>query len=132
MILGALGWIAWHNGTAMAAENLKFWILANSIPSGIGAVLALAHPLTILAAVVAAPITSLIPVIGAGYVTAFVQAWVCPPRVRDLQTVADEATQLRSWWRNRLLRVLLAFVLPTLGSIIGTYLGGYKILSNLF
>jgi pheromone shutdown protein TraB len=52
--------------------------------------------------------------------------------VRDLQSVADEATKLRSWWRNRLLRVLLAFVLPTLGSILGTYLGGYEILSNLF
>jgi pheromone shutdown-related protein TraB len=132
VILGGLGMIAWKNGSAMAAENIKYWILANSIPSLIGAVLALAHPLTILAAALAAPITSLIPVIGAGYVTAFVQAWMCPPRVRDLQTVADEVSTARCWWSNRLLRVFLAFVLPSIGSIIGTYVGGYEILKNAF
>jgi len=132
VILGGLGWIAWKNGTAMAAENVKYWILANSIPCGIGALLALAHPLTFVAAVLAAPITSLIPVIGAGYVTAFVQAWVCPPRVRDLQNVADEVSRARCWWSNRLLRVFLAFLLPSLGSIVGTYVGGYEILKNVF
>jgi len=132
VILGGLGLIAWQNGAAMAAENVKYWILANSIPCGIGAVLAMAHPLTILAAVLAAPITSLIPVIGAGYVTAFVQAWVCPPRVRDLQNVAEEVSTARCWWSNRLLRVFLAFLLPSLGSILGTYIGGYEILKNVF
>jgi pheromone shutdown-related protein TraB len=132
VILGGLGFIAWQNGAAMAAENVKYWILANSIPCGIGALLAFAHPLTLLAAVLAAPITSLIPVIGAGYVTAFVQAWVCPPRVRDLQNVADEVSRARCWWSNRLLRVFLAFLLPSLGSILGTYIGGYEILKNVF
>jgi pheromone shutdown-related protein TraB len=132
VILGGLGFIAWKNGAAMAAENIKYWILANSIPCGIGALLALAHPLTFVAAVLAAPITSLIPVIGAGYVTAFVQAWVCPPRVRDLQNVAEEVSKMRCWWGNRLLRVFLAFLLPSFGSILGTYIGGYEILKNVF
>ena len=80
----------------------------------------------------AAPITSLTPVIGAGYVTAFVQAYLVPPRVRDFQTITVDAGSLPRWWRNRLLRVLLAFIFPTLGSLIGTYVGGYEILSNLF
>lgn len=131
VILGGLGIIGWKNGAAMAGRSLRYWILANSIPSGIGALLALAHPLTVLAAVIAAPITSLIPVIGAGYVTAFVQAWMRPPRVRDLEHVADEAGKLRCWWSNRLLRVLLAFVLPTLGSVVGTWLGGFEIVSKV-
>ncbi len=132
IIIGSLGIIAWTKGGEVAGENLRFWILANGIPSGIGAILALAHPLTVLAAFLAAPITSLTPVIGAGYVTAFVQAYVRPPRVRDFQTVADDAGSARRWWQNRLLRVLLAFVFPTLGSMIGTYIGGYEIISNLF
>ena len=63
-----------------------------------GSTIRLAHPLTVLAAIVAAPITSLTPVIGAGYVTAFVQAWAVPPRVRDFHTVADDAGRFRSWW----------------------------------
>ncbi len=88
--------------------------------------------MTILAAFVAAPITSLSPVIGAGYVTAFVQAYFRPPRVRDFQHVSEEIPRFRSWWRNRLLRVFLAFFFPTLGSILGTYVGGAQIIRNLF
>jgi len=131
LIVGALAWILRSQGAAVAGENLQYWILANGIPASIGAALALAHPLTIATAFVAAPITSLSPLIGAGYVTAFVQAWVRPPRVRDFQHVTDDAGRLREWWRNRLLRVFLAFVLPSLGSILGTYLGGAQILKTL-
>jgi pheromone shutdown protein TraB len=58
---------------------LLFWVLANGIPCALGALVALAHPLTILAAFVAAPITSLSPLIGAGYVTAFVEAYFARP-----------------------------------------------------
>lgn len=132
IIVGGLAALAAIKGPQVAGENLRFWILINGIPAGIGAILALAHPLTILAAFVAAPITSLSPLIGAGYVTAFVQAYFRPPRVRDFQTVSDEILQLRLWWRNRLLRVFLAFILPTLGSIVGTYVGGFRIIRELF
>jgi pheromone shutdown protein TraB len=38
----------------------------------------------------------------------------------------------RGWWKNRLLRVFLAFILPGVGSMIGTWIGGYEIISNLF
>jgi pheromone shutdown-related protein TraB len=132
VILGSLAVIAWTKGGAVAGQSLRFWILINGIPSGIGAVLALAHPLTVVVAVLAAPITSLTPVIGAGYVTAFVQAYLRPPRVRDFQSVTEDVASAPQWWRNRLLRVLLAFVFPSLGSMIGTYVGGAEIISNLF
>jgi pheromone shutdown-related protein TraB len=132
VIVGGLIALAWTKGPEVAGENLRFWILINGIPSGIGAILALAHPMTILAAFLAAPITSLSPLIGAGYVTAFVQVYFQPPRVRDFQSVSEEILVLRSWWRNRLLRVFLAFILPTLGSVLGTYIGGAQIIRNLF
>jgi pheromone shutdown protein TraB len=94
--------------------------------------LAMAHPFTILAAFAGAPFTSLTPVIGVGYVTAFVQAYVQPPVVREFQTVAEDVGILRRWWQSRLLRVFLAFILPTIGSVIGTWVGGTRIVSNLF
>jgi pheromone shutdown-related protein TraB len=131
LILSSLGLLAWTKGGSVAGDNLIYWVLANGIPSMLGAALALAHPLTILSAFVAAPITSLTPVIGAGYVTAFIQAWVCPPRVKDFQSVIDDASLVRLWWKNRLLKVLLAFILPGFGSMIGTYIGGYKIFHDL-
>lgn len=132
LILGSLGIIAWTKGPAVAAGHLGFWTLATGIPSAIGAILALGHPLTVVTAFLVAPFTTLSPLIGAGHVTAFVQAYVRPPLVRDFQQAANDAGSVRQWWKNRVLRVLLAFVFPTLGAIIGTYVGGYDIVSGLF
>ena len=94
--------------------------------------IALAHPLTILAAFFSAPFTSLTPVIGAGYVTAFVQVWVQPPRVKEFQTVGDDIATAKAWWQSRLLRVFLVFLLTTLGSVIGTWVGGSMIVTQVF
>ena len=132
LIVGSIAWIGWHKGADAAGDNALFWILANGIPSGIGGILAMAHPLTILTAFGSAPFTSLTPVIGVGYVTAFVQAYLQPPLVRDFQTVAEDIAIPGRWWKSRLLRVFLAFLLPTIGSIIGTWVGGTRIVSNLF
>ena len=97
------------------------WVLANGILSGLGASAALAHPVTILSAFVAAPLTSLNPTIGAGMATAFVQTLVASPKVRDFQSVADDITHWKGWWVNRLSRVLLVFLFSSIGSSIGTF-----------
>jgi pheromone shutdown-related protein TraB len=132
VILLSLGVIACNKGFDVAGDNIIYWILANGIPSSIGAMLALAHPLTIVSAFAAAPVTSLTPVIGAGYVTAFVQVMVQPPVVREFETVLEDMSTLIGWWKNKLLKVFLAFLLPGIGSMIGTWIGGYEIISNLF
>ena len=132
LIIGSLITIGIQKGGTAAGANILYWILANAIPSAIGAMLAWAHPLTIASAFGAAPITSLTPVIGAGYVTAFVQVMVRPPVVREFETVAEDMSTFTGWWKNKLLRVFLAFLFPGLGSMIGTWIGGVEILSNLF
>lgn len=131
VIITAIGIIAYQKGAAVAGDNIQYWILANGIPASIGAVLALAHPATILGAFAAAPITSLTPVIGAGYVTAFIQVMTCPPVVREFETVGIDISSFTGWWRNKLLRVFLVFFLTGLGSAIGTYIGGYEIIKTL-
>jgi pheromone shutdown-related protein TraB len=131
-ILGAILYIGWTQGGAAAGENVTYWILASGTPCAIGALLALAHPLTVLAAFVSAPITTLSPVIGAAHVTAFVQAYVRPPIVKEFQTVAEDVTVFRMWWRNKLLRVFLAFVLPGLGATVGSILGSIELVRNLW
>jgi pheromone shutdown-related protein TraB len=132
VILGSLAWIVFQQGAAAAGENLQFWILANGLPAMLGATLALAHPATVAVAFLAAPITSLTPVVGVGYVTAFVQAYYRPPLVRELRNVSHELASASAWWRNRLLRIFLVLILTTIGSLIGTWIGGAEILSNLF
>jgi pheromone shutdown-related protein TraB len=131
LIIGSLIAIGWQKGASVAGANLLYWILANGIPSAIGALLATAHPLTTIGAFAAAPLTSLTPVIGAGYVTAFIQVMTTPPVVREFETVGEDMVHLTRWWKNKLLRVFLVFILTGLGSAIGTWVGGYEIVKNL-
>ncbi|MBU0472933.1 MAG: TraB/GumN family protein [Bacteroidetes bacterium] len=132
IIIASLFYIGFTKGADVAGDNVIFWILANGIPSAFGALLALGHPLTILSAFLGAPITSLTPVIGAGYVAAFVQAYYQPPKVKEFESVTEDVSHWKKWWENRLLKILLVFLLSGIGSAIGTYVGAYKIISNLF
>lgn len=131
VILGSIGAIAWTQGAEAASENALIWFLANAIPAGLGAIIALGHPATVVAAALSAPFTSLTPLIGAGYVAAFTQLWAAPPRVADFGTVGDDLAVAKRWWQSRLIRIFLVFALTTLGSVIGTYAGGFEVLSNL-
>ena len=131
-ILLSIAAIGFRQGAGEAAANALFWVLANGIPSAIGAVLAWAHPATIISAFAAAPITSLTPVIGAGYVCAFVQVMTRPPVVKEFENVGTDIGRIRGWWQNKLLRIFLVFIMTGLGSSIGTWVGGYRIFSNLF
>jgi len=112
-------------------EAAVAWVLANGILSAIGTILALGHPLTVITAFVAAPITSLNPTIGAGMVTALVQAMVAAPTVGDLENVGDDLATLRGWWKNKTTRVLLVFFFSSVGSAIGTFVA-FGWLKDLF
>jgi pheromone shutdown-related protein TraB len=96
------------------------WVLANGILAALGTIIALGHPLTVAAAFVAAPITSLNPTVGAGMVTGLVQAFIAAPTVGDMQNVGEDLATIRGWWSNRLTRVLLVFLFSSLGSAAGT------------
>ena len=131
-ILLSLGVIGFRQGASEAGANALYWILANGIPSAIGAMIAFGHPATIISAFAGAPITSLTPVIGAGYVCAFVQVMTQPPMVKEFEAVSTDISTVRGWWQNRLLRIFLVFIMTGLGSSIGTWVGGYRIFTNLF
>lgn len=131
LIVGSIVYIGATKGVAEARDNALIWVLAHSIPSAIGGLIALAHPLTILSAFVSAPLTALSPLIGVGYVAAFVQTYLVPPRVHEFQSVGDEMSRGSAWWRNRLLRVFLVFILTSVGGVLGTWFAGARIFANL-
>ncbi|MCA1797614.1 MAG: TraB/GumN family protein [Desulfuromonadaceae bacterium] len=116
---------------AQVYEAATAWILANGIFSAVGAALAFGHPLTIVSAFIAAPLTSLNPTIGAGFVTALVQAYFSAPTVADMEKVADDVVNLRGWWHNRVTRIILVFFFSSLGSTLGTFVA-FGWLKNLF
>jgi pheromone shutdown-related protein TraB len=104
-------------GTGM----LTWWIMANGILAGLGAVLALAHPLTILSSVLAAPLTSLNPMIAAGWVSGLVEAFARKPQVKDFEKLPQDILSVKGFWRNKVTKILLVVVFTNLGSSIGTF-----------
>lgn len=114
-------------GTAMVMD----WIVINGGLSAIGAAIAFAHPLSILTAFLAAPLTSLNPTIGAGMVVAAAETYLRKPKVGDFNRLRKDTTTLKGWWNNQVTRILLIFILSTLGSAIGTYVAGFRIFEQL-
>ena len=112
-------------------QLVRDWVLINGGLSALGALLAAAHPLTVVTAFVAAPFTSLNPTVGAGMVTAAAEIWLRKPRVGDFASLRHDTTRLRGWWGNRVSRTLLVFLFSTLGSAIGTYVAGFMIYDRL-
>lgn len=111
------------SGRETSEQMVIAWVLVNGIAASIGTMIALAHPLTILTAFVAAPLTSLNPTIAAGWVCGLVEAYLRKPRVVDMENIADDMTTLRGIWGNRVIKILLVVVLANLGSSIGTFVG---------
>ena len=99
--------------------------------SAIGSIIAAAHPLTILVSFIGAPITSLCPFVGVGFLTGITQAFVCKPKVKDIEDLSTDAGSLKGFYKNRVLKVLLVFILSSLGSSIGTFVSGADIISKL-
>jgi pheromone shutdown protein TraB len=123
--------IGFQRSPELGWQLVSDWILINGGLSALGAAFALAHPLSILTAFLAAPITSLNPAVGAGMVTAAVEILLRRPEVGDFQRLRHDTVHWRGWWRNRVSRTLLVFLLSTLGSAAGTYLAGFRILDRL-
>jgi len=113
------GFINGDSSTTM--EAAIYWILINGVLSALGCIIALGHPLTVLAGFIAAPITSLNPTIGAGMVTGLVQLYLVKPTVKDLENASSDTLKLKGWWSNRLTRALLVSLFSSIGSSIGTF-----------
>jgi pheromone shutdown-related protein TraB len=111
-------------GAEHSVESIYIWILVNGILSAAGTAIAFGHPITILSAFVGAPITSLNPMIAAGWVAGLVQAWIKKPTVHDLEDLPNAISSVKGFWLNPVSRILLVVVLANLGSTFGTIISG--------
>ena len=107
------------------------WVLLNGTLSAAGALLARGHPITVLSAFLAAPLTSLNPTIGAGVVTASVETWLRKPTMQDFHTLREDVAELKGWYGNRVSRIFLVFFLSSMGSVLGSWLAGARIFTEL-
>lgn len=126
-ILGIIAYTFFSNPAAGWQQTIS-WVLWNGSFSAIGAAAAFAHPLAIVTAFVAAPITSLNPLIAAGWFAGFVQAYVRRPHVSDFESLSEDVFHIKGFWNNKVTRVLLVIVLANIGSSIGTFIGGADVI----
>jgi len=124
-------YIGFSRSPELGWELVFIWVAINGGLAALGAMIARGHPLTILSAVFAAPLTSLNPTIAAGMVTGLVESWIRKPRVSDLENLRFDITTVRGWFRNPATRILLVFFFSNLGSAIGTWVAGFKIFGAL-
>jgi len=119
LIAALIGYELYHVGVHSALQMLWKWALLNGGFAAIGSLLALAHPVTIAASIIAAPIATITPVITVGMLTGMIEAWLRKPRVQDLEKLHSDITSFRGFFRNRFTHILLVFVLSTIGGIVG-------------
>ena len=113
-------YIFFFGGWEKTLEALLWWFLINGTLSAIGTIIARAHPLTWLTAFVAAPITSLNPAIAAGWVAGYVEAKLRTPLVKDFKELS-KLDSFKSFWNNKVTRLLMVVALANVGSMIGTF-----------
>ncbi len=108
-------------GKDVGLHMLVWWSLATGLLAGVGALLALAHPLTVLSAVVAAPVAAIHPLIAAGWVSGLVEAMSRKPQVRDFEHLQEDIQSMRGFWHNKVTRILLVVAFTNLGTTLGIF-----------
>ncbi|MBS3756984.1 MAG: TraB/GumN family protein [Desulfobacterales bacterium] len=108
-------------GAEAGKSMLLWWVLANGIFGALGAIAAFGHPVTVVSALAASPLTSLNPMIAAGWVAGLVEAYFRKPKVADLEDLSTDILSVRGFWRNHVTRILLVVVFANLGSTVGTF-----------
>jgi pheromone shutdown-related protein TraB len=120
-ILGLFVYGFYAGGSKAGSDMILWWVAANGLLAGAGALIAWGHPLTILSSVLSAPLTSLNPMIAAGWVSGLVETVSRKPKVRDFESLQDDIRSVRGFWTNKVTRILLVVVFTNLGSSIGTF-----------
>lgn len=128
-IISIIIYTLWSNRDA-GLSQIKSWILWNGTLSAIGTLLAFGHPLSILTAFVMAPITSLNPLLAAGWFAGIVEAMIRKPKVKDFENLGEDTNTLKGFWKNRVTRILLIVVFANVFSSIGTFISGLDIFTT--
>jgi pheromone shutdown-related protein TraB len=130
IIVGGLVY-GFSKGFDVGADILITYLLLTSVGATVGAFVAGAHPLSALAGGLSAPLTVLHPALAAGMFSAAAEVARYRPTVGDFQALRDDVRSVRGWWRNRVARVLLIFMLTNVGTGIGVWITTFEVVRRL-
>ncbi|MDD4239548.1 MAG: TraB/GumN family protein [Desulfotomaculaceae bacterium] len=127
LIVALIAYTFITNPSAGAQQSIN-WVLWTGSFAALGTAIALGHPLSILTAFIVAPITTLHPLIAAGWFAGLTQAYICRPSVREFENLSEDIFSIKGFWRNKVTRILLIVTLANVGGTIGTVIGGADVL----
>ncbi|MBN2737027.1 MAG: TraB/GumN family protein [Spirochaetales bacterium] len=128
--IGLIVFVGLNSNVETTLDMIKTWIILNGSLAAIGALVALAHPLVILLAFIAAPLTSLNPLLAVGVLTGMLQYFLKKPKVDDFERLNDDITTFRGFYKNRFTHILLVFILSNIGSALGTIIAGVPFIAT--
>lgn len=105
------------------------WLILTMAGAGIGTIISLAHPLTILTSIVMAPISALSPVLATGWFAGLMEAHIRKPKVTDFERLSNDLSNVKGLWKNKITRILLVVILANLGCAIGNIIGSINAVS---
>ena len=113
-------------------QQTKLWLILTMSLSGLGALLAMGHPLSILTAILAAPISALSPVLAAGWFSGLSEAHFRKPKVEDFESLPKDLMSLKGIWHNKVTKILLMVILTNVGCAAGNIIGSLNIIGVFF
>ena len=108
-------------GWSVLLYAFLFWVIIHGVLAGLFTLLAGGHPYSALTCFGVAWMTSLNPMLHAGWIGAYVEAKVRKPPVSDFRKIY-EAETISDMAKIPLFRVVLVAALANLGSLLGTIL----------
>jgi len=132
LFFGIAGFTYYSKGMDAGNQFLISWLVVKGALAGLGAILALAHPISILLAILISPLGNFVPFLKPGWVAGLAESWLRKPLVEDFESIAQDTEEWTGYWRNRVIRIFLVFLFPQLGSTLGTVLVTWGGLHNLF
>lgn len=121
LIIGLFIFGFFYSGGRTGLDMIFSWSVITAVCASIGAILLLAHPLTIIAAALSAPVATLHPLIATGWVAGLAEATFRKPQVKDFLALASDITTIRGFFRNKITRILLLIAVVNLTTSVGTF-----------
>lgn len=112
-------------------QQLSVWVLWTGIWAAGFTALSLGHPLSILTSFIAAPFTTIHPLLACGWFTGIVEASLKKPTVQDVHNIPTDIFSFKGFFRNRFLKILLVVLMANIGASIGTLIAGTNLIKNL-
>jgi pheromone shutdown-related protein TraB len=121
----------WTKGIGVGMNTILLWIAVTGTLSALGTLLARGHPIAIMTAFLAAPITTLHPLLAAGWFAGLAQAKVSMPQVKDFEGL-NNLNSYGDFEKNKVTQILMVVLYANIGASIGTIIGLPWIASLVF